>query len=66
MSHRRSRRPPRTIPTDRRVTADGKTLQQGRVESLTLAPREKKKLALPVTAITPAPATEYFRDSSNW
>jgi len=47
-----------------RVTADGKAIQQGRVENLTLAPREKKKLALPVAAIKPAPATEYFLEVS--
>ena len=47
-----------------RVTADGRVLQQGRVENLTLAPREKKKIALPVTALTPAPGTEYFLELS--
>ena len=47
-----------------RVTADGKTLQEGRVENLTLAPREKKKLALPVRALPPAPGTEYFLEIS--
>ena len=47
-----------------RVTADGATLQKGRVENLTLAPRAKKKLALPVRPITPAPATEYFLEIS--
>ena len=36
-----------------RVTADGKTLQQGRIENLALAPREKRKLTLPVRPIAP-------------
>ena len=47
-----------------RVVADGQTLQSGKVENLTLAPREKKTLALPVRPITPAPGTEYFLEVS--
>jgi beta-galactosidase len=47
-----------------RVTTDGQTLQQGRIENLTLAPRQKKKLALPVRPVAPAPGTEYFLEVS--
>jgi beta-galactosidase len=47
-----------------RVTADGKTLQQGTLDDLTLAPREHKVIAVPVKPITPEPATEYFLEVS--
>lgn len=47
-----------------RVTADGRTLQQGNLDTLALAPREKKKLALPVRAVPPTPGTEYFLEIS--
>lgn len=47
-----------------RVTADGRTLQQGTLANFTLAPREKKKLALPLRPPALAPATEYFLELS--
>lgn len=47
-----------------RVVADGQALQSGRLDSLTLAPREKKTIALPVRPITPTPGTEYFLEVS--
>ncbi len=46
------------------VVADGQVLQHGRIEGLTLAPREMKKIALPVTPVTPAPGVEYFLEVS--
>lgn len=46
------------------VVADGRVLQQGTLADLRLAPREKKKLALPVKPVTPQPATEYFLEVS--
>jgi beta-galactosidase len=48
------------LAADWRVTADGRTLQSGQLADLKLAPREKKKIALPLRALTPAPGTEYF------
>ncbi len=47
-----------------RVVADGKVLQSGKLDALTLAPREKKKITLSVRAITPEPETEYFLEIS--
>jgi beta-galactosidase len=52
------------LAADWRVVAEGRILQQGRVEGLTLAPREKKKLTLPVQSIAPAPGVEYFLEVS--
>jgi beta-galactosidase len=52
------------LAADWRLVADGKTLQQGALENFTLAPREKKTLALPVRAFDAAPATEYFVEIS--
>lgn len=56
-----------------RVTAEGETVQQGPIERLTLAPREKKKVTLPVRPIQPRPGVEYFlevsftlRDTAPW
>ena len=47
-----------------RVVADGQVLQQGRFDGLTLAPREKKTMTLPVQPIAPAPGTEYWLEIS--
>ena len=47
-----------------RVVADGQILQSGKIDNLTLAPREKKTLALPVRPVAPAPGTEYFLEVS--
>jgi len=47
-----------------RVMADGQVLQQGRLDGFTLAPRERKTIALPVQPVTPAPATEYWLEIS--
>ena len=52
------------LTADWRIVADGKILQQGQLANLTLAPREKKTVAIPFAAITPAPATEYFLELS--
>ena len=52
------------LAADWRVVADGKTLQQGKLNTLTLAPREKKTVAIPFTAIAPEPGTEYFLEIS--
>lgn len=52
------------LAADWRVVAEGQVLQQGRIDGLTLAPREKKKLALPVQPVAPAPGVEYFLEIS--
>ena len=39
-------------------------MQQGRIEGLTLAPREEKKLKLPVQSLVPEPGVEYFLEVS--
>lgn len=45
---------------DWKVVADGKSIQQGVIQNLSLAPREKKRVVLPIAPITPVPGTEYF------
>lgn len=52
------------LAADWRVVGDGRVLQQGRIKELALAPREKKKLALPVQSIALAPGVEYFLEVS--
>lgn len=52
------------LVADWRVVSDGKVLQQGTVDGLTLAPRENKTIAIPVKPITAAPGTEYFLEVS--
>jgi len=52
------------LVADWRVVADGQVLQQGGIDHLTLAPREKKLVALPVKAVTPAPGTDYWLEVS--
>jgi len=52
------------LAADWRVVAEGQVLQQGKVEGLALAPREKKKLTLPVQPFSPAPGVEYFLEVS--
>jgi len=47
-----------------RVTADGRVLQEGTIDQLSLAPREKKKIALPLSLPTPQPGVEYFLELS--
>jgi beta-galactosidase len=56
-----------------RVTADGRVIEEGALSGLTLAPREKKKISVPVSTITPQPGVEYFlevsfalRESTPW
>jgi beta-galactosidase len=56
-----------------RVTADGKVIEEGAVNGLTLAPREKKKISVPISPIMPQPGVEYFlevsfalRESTPW
>ncbi len=48
------------LTADWRVTADGRVLQQGQLDGLTLAPRERKTVTVPIASIDPQPATEYF------
>lgn len=45
-----------------KISADGKTIQQGSLDGLTIAPRESKTIAMPVKPFTPTPGTEYFLD----
>jgi beta-galactosidase len=52
------------LAADWHVVADGVVVQQGKIENLSLAPRAKRKLALPVQPITPAPGVEYFLEVS--
>ncbi len=47
-----------------RVVADGRVLQQGRLDGLTLAPREQKTVAVPLAPVAPAPGTEYWLEVS--
>jgi beta-galactosidase len=46
------------------LVADGQVLQQGTLETLTLAPREQKTIFVPVQPFVSAPATEYFLELS--
>ncbi|PTX99069.1 glycoside hydrolase family 2 TIM barrel-domain containing protein [Opitutus sp. ER46] len=43
-----------------RVTADGRPLQQGRLDGIQLAPRARQGVTIPLPAVTPTPGTEYF------
>jgi beta-galactosidase len=52
------------LVADWKLLAEGKTLQQGTLANLTLAPREKKVVAIPLQPITPAPGMEYFLEIS--
>ncbi len=52
------------LTADWRVVADGAILQQGRVEGLKLAPRQKQRLALPVRPVKPVAGVEYFLEVS--
>jgi beta-galactosidase len=52
------------LAADWRIVADGSVLEQGLVDGLTLAPREKKLVAIPVRAVAPAPGTEYWLEVS--
>jgi beta-galactosidase len=45
-----------------KLMADGKVLQQGAIDGLSLAPREKKKILIPLKPVEAADATEYFLD----
>jgi beta-galactosidase len=45
-----------------RVTAEGRTLQRGTIDRLSLAPRAKQRVALPVQPIATEPGVEYFLD----
>ncbi len=47
-----------------RITAEGRTLQRGLIEDLRLAPREQRRVRLPVRTPTPVPGVEYFLDVS--
>ncbi|XAE59273.1 DUF4981 domain-containing protein [Termitidicoccus mucosus] len=38
-----------------RLVAEGKTLQQGALAGLSVAPREAKRIAIPLRALTPEP-----------
>jgi len=52
------------LMADWRVVSGGRGLQQGRLDDLVLAPREKKRATIPLAPIDPAPATEYFLEIS--
>jgi beta-galactosidase len=52
------------LAADWRVVVDGQVLQQGSLDRLTLAPREKKLVALPIKAMAPTPGTEYWLEVS--
>jgi len=52
------------LAADWRVVADGSVLEQGALDGLALAPREKKIVALPIRAITPRRGTEYWLEVS--
>ena len=52
------------LAADWRVVADGAVLEQGRLDGLTLAPREKKTVAIPLHPVAPAPGTEYWLEIS--
>jgi beta-galactosidase len=43
-----------------RVCMDGRTLQEGIIENLSLAPREKQRISLPVRSFSAEPGSEYF------
>ncbi|OAM88401.1 DUF4981 domain-containing protein [Termitidicoccus mucosus] len=47
-----------------RLVAEGKTLQQGALAGLSVAPREAKRIAIPLRALTPEPGVEYFLEVS--
>ncbi len=46
------------------LVAEGKTLQRGGIPGLTLAPREKKTVTLPLIPVAPEPGVEYFLEIS--
>ena len=52
------------LAADWRIVGEGQELQQGRLEGLTLAPREKKRLVVPIKPFAPAPGVEYFLEVS--
>jgi beta-galactosidase len=52
------------LAADWRVVADGAVLQQGRLDGLTLAPREKKIVAIPIKEVWPLPGIEYWLEIS--
>lgn len=47
-----------------RVVSDGETLQRGSIANLKLAPREKRRIALPVKSVKPTAGAEYFLEVS--
>ena len=47
-----------------KLLADGKVLQQGAIDRLSLAPREKKTLGMPIVQPKLNPGTEYYLDIS--
>lgn len=52
------------LAADWRVVADGAVLQEGKLDALTLAPRERKTFAVPFAPFAAAPGTEYFLEVS--
>lgn len=52
------------LAADWRVVADGTVIQSGRLDGVSLAPRTKQTIAVPVAAISPAPGVEYFLEIS--
>lgn len=47
-----------------RLVAEGKTLQEGALAKLSVAPRETKRIAIPVRAFKAGPGVEYFLEVS--
>jgi len=48
------------LAADWQVVSDGRVLQSGTVEGLSVAPRESRTIALPVKALAPEPGAEYW------
>lgn len=52
------------LAADWHVVADGQVLQQGRLDGVTLAPREQKTITVPVKPVAVEPGTEYWLEVS--
>ncbi|OAM89901.1 hypothetical protein AW736_11335 [Termitidicoccus mucosus] len=52
------------LTADWRLTGDGKIMQEGRLDTLSLAPRETKRVAIPMRGFAPVPGVEYFLEIS--
>ena len=52
------------LTADWRVVADGQILQNGAITGLSLPPRKKSRVTIPLEPITPVPGTEYWLEVS--